>query len=155
MLFVNGNITMNMRWDWGDKELCYENEWKTEWNQVFFIYFLLSLFIGFQWTELSYWWQDIQLIGNIKDMRLKRREQKQLNNMKMLSRVMMYSSYAQLSWCWPQKVVKSSNNNQISAYLDISKMPFVLSMFMDVNIFVYGYSNYSFHKWNKLKKRWW
>jgi len=62
------------------------------------------------------------------------REQKQ-NNMKILSRVMMYSSYAQLSWCWPQKVVKSSNNNQISAYLDISKMPFVLSVIHFINVY--------------------
>jgi hypothetical protein len=124
MLFVNGNITMNMRWDWGDKELCYENEWKTEWNQVFFA--LPILWISMNWTFLlttrhsTYWKYQ--------------REQKQ-NNMKILSRVMMYSSYAQLSWCWPQKVVKSSNNNQISAYLDISKMPFVLSVIHFINVY--------------------
>ena len=127
MLFVNGNITMNMRWDWGDKELCYENEWKTEWNQVFFSPYSLDF------NELNFLIDDKTF--NLLEITSKMwREQKQ-NNMKILSRVMMYSSYAQLSWCWPQKVVKSSNNNQISAYLDISKMPFVLSVIHFINVY--------------------
>lgn len=125
----------------------------TEWNQVLF--FLLSLFIGFHWTELSYWWQDWTRHSTHCKWFQKKCKEKE-------NRSRTIWKYCHESWCTSHMHnyhdvdhIKSSNNNQISAYLDIRKMPFVLPIFMDVNIFVYGCSNYSFHKWNKLKKKWW